>query len=132
MSIRSHILFMFAATVAAWLGWLFVIFSIDPDQTNWIGFTAFYLTFFLAVFGTLSVSGFFLRSVMRKRLGSAHYQASVAMRQAFLWTAALVLALALQGDQLLNMWILITILVLFALIEFFITSLRTERHEPQH
>ena len=57
MSFRSYLIFMTLATVAAWIAWAVVLHGVDPTRSGVVGFLLFYLTFIMAVFGTISTLG---------------------------------------------------------------------------
>ncbi|MBI4090473.1 MAG: hypothetical protein HY422_00445 [Candidatus Komeilibacteria bacterium] len=124
MSVRGHILFMLMATLIAWIAWLMVLINVNPTMAAWWGFTLFYVTFFLSLFGSFTTLGFVFRSLFLIRRKTTQYKITTSLRQAFLWSAALIIALGLQGQRLLSWWIFAIILIVFALIEFFVVSVR--------
>ena len=123
MSVRAHILFMLAATIAAWFAWFMVIMNVHPYQTAWWGFGIFYSTLFLAIFGSFTVAGYTIRSLFQHKRITMKYKVSTAMRQSFFWSIALVIVLGLQGQRLLNWWTLALVVIGFGMIEFFLSSL---------
>ncbi len=127
MSVYSHILFTFGATVAAWASWALVIVYINPEQSGGWGVPLFYFTLFLSLFGTLTVIGFVARSIVKLRKRSVDYKTMTAIRQAFLWSLALIVALFLQSQGLLQWWLFVIIILIFGAIEFFAL---TTQHNP--
>lgn len=124
MSVRGHILFMLVATLVMWVAWILVLTNINPSTAAWWGFALFYVTLFLSLFGSFTTLGFVLRSLFLIRRKTTQYKITTSLRQAFLWSAALIIALGLQGQRVLSWWIFATILIVFALIEFFVISVR--------
>ena len=124
MSLFAHILFMIIAALLAWLSWLLVLFNVNPLEAAWWGFLLFYLTLFLALFGTLGVLGFLVRSITRMRRMTIRYRVATSLRQASLWSLALIIALALQAQRVLSWWIFFLILIVFVLVEFIWSSLQ--------
>lgn len=131
LSVRSHIVFMLMATVIAWISWLAVLLTVDPNEASWWGFGLFFLTLFLSLFGSFALLGFALRTIVSSRRSTTRYRVVVSLRQGFLWSLALIIVLSLQGQRVLSMWILILILIIFAVLELSIVSLERER-ETNH
>jgi len=127
LSVRSHIIFMLIATVIAWISWLGVLLTIDPFDASWWGFGLFYLTLFLSLFGSLALVGLALRTIVSSRRSTTRYRVVVSLRQAFLWSLAAIIALVLQSQHVLSTWILVLILIIFAVLELSIVSLERER-----
>jgi hypothetical protein len=127
LSVRSHIVFMMMASVVAWISWLSVLLMINPDEAPWWGFGLFFVTLFLSLFGSFAVAGFTLRTILSARRSTTRYRRVVSLRQSFLWSLALIIALALQGQRILNLWILVLLLVIFAVLELTIVSIEREK-----
>lgn len=122
---------MLIATVVAWIAWLMVLTNVNPTKAAWWGLGLFYTTLFLSLFGSFTTLGFVFRSLFLIRRKTMHYKVTTSLRQAFLWSAALILALGLQGQRLLSWWIFVTILIVFALIEFFVISVRNASEQVE-
>ena len=60
MTLSKYLSAMIAASLICWALWVYVIFTIDPSVTNWIGFLLFYVSIFLAMSGTFAIVGFFI------------------------------------------------------------------------
>jgi hypothetical protein len=127
MSVRAHILFMLAATVSAWIAWLLVIVSLNPQEVAWWGFLIFYATLFLSIFGTFTVLGFTIRSLIRRKRMTLGYKTVTSLRQSFFWSLALIIVLAVQSQRLLNWWNFFLVIVGFSLLEFFIATISNQR-----
>ena len=120
---------MFVATVLAWISWVLVLIIIDPSKTAWWGFVLFYVTLFLSLFGSFSVVGFTIRALVQIRRRVVTRKASDSLRQAFLWSLALVIALGLQSQRLLTWWVIVLVILTFSAIEFIILSLKYSTEE---
>jgi len=114
---------MSSFTAVAWLLWLYVIWSVNPLETNFIGFGLFYATLFLAVLALATLLGFFARFVLLKK--SLVFQAvAEAFRQSFLFGILIVTSLVLIDYKLFS-WLNILSLALFlSFLEFLTLSLR--------
>jgi len=139
MGIRAYLILMTITTIIAWTGWAMVITNIDPETAGLWGFTFFYLSFFLSLLGSFSIIGYVVRfiwshlaltpgSKARRQKQANVYRVSTAFRQALLWSLAITIALTLQSQRLLVWWLMLLLVVVFALIEFTIISLTREKN----
>jgi hypothetical protein len=99
----------------------------NPLEVAWWGLGLFYVTLFLSLFGSFAILGFTLRSIVSFRRSTSRYRVVTSLRQGFLWALALIIALGLQGQRLLSIWVFGLILIIFALLELSIVSLQQER-----
>lgn len=114
---------MSAFTVVAWSLWGYVIWSVDPTETNFIGFGLFYVTLFVAVLALATLLGFFARFVLLKK-DLAFQAVKEAFRQSFLFGILIVSSLVLIDYRLFS-WLNILCLALFlAFLEFLMLSLK--------
>lgn len=112
---------MSIVTTLCWIGWITVLFFIDPDQTEFIGIFLFYLSLFFALIGTFSLLGFFFRVwFSRKEIVFQHV--GISFRQALLFSLLLVGSLALQGLRILTWWNAALFIVSISILEFFFLS----------
>ena len=84
MSLKKYLLVMIAITLFAWLLNGLVILNVNPFTTNWLGFTLFYATIFLALLATAAVVGFAVR-FLRHRDQPAFQLVRESFRQPFWW-----------------------------------------------
>lgn len=122
MSLRAHIVLMLTTTVLAWISWLLVIVYINPTSAGFWGFFVFYVSLFLSLFGSFTVLGFVMRSIVHFRRQTETYRIAASVRQSFLWSGALIIALILQAQRVLTWWIFAIVLIVFALLEFILMS----------
>ncbi len=131
MSLRQLIAVVFAATALLWGGWAWTLWTIDPEATNGIGFILFYLIFFMAVVGTLSILGI---SIRHKREPDAlvYHIVSVAFRQAFLLSVFALFLLILQGQRWVHWYVIIIGFVTIVGVEAFssMREIRARRSRP--
>lgn len=98
-----------------------VIFNIDPYNSGFIGLASFYLILFLALLGTLSLIGFFIRMIFIKK-AVLFRQIGVSLRQATLFSVLIMLSILLQANKLFTWWNAILLVIGFSLLEFFFLS----------
>ena len=108
-------------TVFCWLVFGYIIWTINPETTNAVGFWLFYLSLFLALSGTAAIIGFLVRFVgLRHELVSN--KVKIAFRQSFLFAGFLAVSLFLLSGGLLTGWNLLILMVGLSMLEFFLLS----------
>jgi hypothetical protein len=121
MTLKSYLLLMSVASASCWSVFVFVVSTIDPLSTNWLGFLLFYCSFILSVAGTFSIFGFLVRFKILKRT-LAFRQAAESFRQSFLISLLSAAVLFLSSRSLLS-WINLALLVAgISLLEYFWVS----------
>lgn len=123
MTFRFYILIMSIASVSAWIGWIFVLNSIDPVHTGSLGFLLFYITLATALIGTISLIGAQIRIWFNPDEPQARLTVR-SFRQALFLTTIFLIALWMQSELLLRWWSLILIIIGFSLLELLFVSLQ--------
>lgn len=121
MTLKRYLTTMGIMTAVCWLLWIYVIFSIDPEITNMVGFILFYISLSLALIGSFAIMGFFVRFIALKQKLAFH-SVKEAFRQSFLFSLLIVVSLYLLSRELftwLNLFFLVTSL---SVLEFFLLS----------
>jgi len=125
MTLKNYLAVMLTLTAVCWAIFFFVANLIDPTATNWLGFGLFYAALFAALSGTISLFGFFVRFIVRKKELAFHL-VRTAFRQSFLLALFIILLLVLQSQSLLS-WLNLALLVaIFVIGELFLSSF----HKP--
>lgn len=118
MTLRKYIIIMSVMTAICWSAWLFVLYNVNPELTNWIGFTLFYTSLFLALVGAAALIGFTLRFIaLKKKL--AFRLVKDAFRQSFLFAILLIISLILLGEDLFSWLNLMFLVIGLSVFEFF-------------
>jgi len=126
MTLNKYLLVMLTLTVICWGIFFFVAGLVDPTATNWLGFLLFYLALLISLIGTTALIGFFVRFVaLRKEL--AFNLVRVAFRQSFLFSLFVVLLLFMRSQHLFNWLNLLLLVVIFTILELFLTSYQKNR-----
>jgi hypothetical protein len=107
-----------------WLAWGFIIWTVDPVVTNWVGFLLFYLSLFLSLTGTAAIAGFIIRFVAFKQV-LAFRLVKEAFRQSFLLAALVVVSLYLLSQNLFTWMNLIFLVLGLSVLEFFLINYET-------
>lgn len=102
MTIRTFLAGIAAVTLICFASWLSVIIFTDPQEVGWIILTLFYFSLFLWVCGVFILSGFYLRSFLNPHK-MPYIIMAIAVRQAILFSLALVVLLVLKGLKILNL-----------------------------
>jgi fatty acid desaturase len=115
---------MLIATSIAWRGFFIIISNFDPQEANWMVFSLFYFVLFLGFVGALSLIGFLLRSLQKKKRALPRLMAMESFRQGFIFAACLIVALWLQAGRVLTWWNMILLVILATVVEFSILVFR--------
>lgn len=121
MTLKSYLIIMLITTLICWLAFSFVLWTVNPEATNWLGFLLFYLSLFLSIVGTSAIIGFIIRFVGLKH-ELAFRSVRDAFRQSFLLAFLLVAVLFLLAKNLFS-WLNVFFLVIgLSILEFFLIS----------
>jgi len=126
MTLKAYLSLMFFLTTICWLTFYFVIWTINPETTNWIGFMLFYTSLFLSLSGLISILGFMLRFIILKH-ELAFRSVRVAFRQSFLFSFLIITCLFLLSHQLLNWLNLFLLIIGLSMLEFFWISYSSQK-----
>ncbi|MFA5107069.1 MAG: hypothetical protein WC497_01935 [Patescibacteria group bacterium] len=118
MSLKRFLIFMTIVTLICWLGWITVVFYIDPFSTGFIGLLLFYVSLFFALIGTFSLLGFFFR-VWFLKTEMVFKHVGIAFRQALLFALLVIGAFVLQGMRIFTWWNAALFIISLSLIELF-------------
>lgn len=117
---------MSTATFLCWVGWLVVLYYLNPEEAGFVGFLCFYLSLFCALVGTFSLLGFFVR-VWFSREPIIFRHLGVSTRQSFWFAMLLVATLMMQGAGFLRWWNALLLIIFLIILEFFFLSRKVMR-----
>lgn len=121
MPLRLYLLIMLAMTAFCWLVFGYVVWTVNPETTNAVGFWLFYLSLFLALSGAAAIIGFLVRFVgLRHEL--VIDKVKIAFRQSFLFAGFIAASLFLLSRGLLTGGNLLILIVGLSMLEFFLLS----------
>lgn len=118
MTFRAFAWSMGGATGLALTAWLYVLFTVDPFISGWIGLLLFYTTLLATSIGAWCLCGVIYRIFILKRQEVMSREVRIAFRHAVLLSVAGVCSLALSAQNWLNIWFFIGLLVLIGSIEY--------------
>lgn len=110
MTLKQYIVTMTIVTLFGWFAWIFVLWTVNPEITNWIGFFLFYTSLFLALAGTATIIGFILRFIVLKE-ELVFRLVKEAFRQSFLFSGLVIVSLMLLAHDLFS-WLNVLLLVI--------------------
>jgi len=119
MNLKKYLATMIALTLVCWAMFGYVVFTIDPTQTNIIGFAMFYSTLFISLVGTAAIAGFLIRFVGLRR-ALAFKSVKEAFRQSFLFSLLVVIGLYLLSKDLFTWLNLFYLIGGLSILEFFL------------
>lgn len=123
MSFRSYLIIMSLATVAAWIAWAVVLHGVDPTRSGMVGFLLFYLTFIMAIFGTISILGLLIR-LWRSKTELPSRMAIRSFRHGILLSILLTGSLILFSQTWFRWWTMLLVVLIITLIEMAFLSSR--------
>jgi hypothetical protein len=122
MTFRMFLTIMSIASAAAWIGWLIILYGVDPSRSGSLGFVLFYVSLGIALIGTLSVLGVLVR-LWTKQEGLVVILSMRSFRHALLLSTIFITSLIFLGIGMLRWWIVVGIVFIVSLIELiFLTS----------
>jgi hypothetical protein len=126
MTLKQYLVTMLIVTVTCWFIWIFIVLTVNPEITNWIGFSLFYFSLFLAIAGTASIVGFVFRFIIfREEL--IYRLVKIAWRQSFLFSLLIMVSLMLLAHNLFS-WLNMLLLVIgLSTLEFFLLSWQKQK-----
>jgi len=128
MKLRWYLIIMILATAVCWSAFAYVVQTVDPEITNWVGFFLFYVSLFFSIVGSASILGFIIRfiALKNKLILSA---VKDAFRQSFLFAFFIVMVLYLLAKDWFSWLNLALLIVGLSVLEFFILSY--SKSEPE-
>jgi hypothetical protein len=132
MSLIRFLIILAVGTMLSWLAWVMALITLDPFSNPVVGPMLFYASAWLAIIGTMTLLGFFIRHWLEKT-GLPFHQVATSLRQGTLLSSGLILLLMLQRTQYLNVWTFILVMLLVVGTEIFFLAGQTPRgvnHNP--
>lgn len=128
MSFKWYAILMGVGTGLAWVGWIIILNTINPDEAGLAGLIFFFVTLFLALVGTISMLGLLYRIGIRKRTEMVMREVRVAFRHAVLLSAVSIVALLFSSQDWLRWYVVIGFLLTVVLLEYiFLVFIDAER-----
>jgi hypothetical protein len=99
----------------------YIIFTVNPETTNSVGFFLFYLSLFLLISGATAIIGFVVRFIIFRH-DLVINTVKIAFRQSFFFAGFIIAALFLLSRNLFS-WLNLAILIIgLSALEFFLLS----------
>jgi len=118
MTFRAYLVLMGLSTALAWVGWLIVLFNVDPFQSGFLGFALFFITLAVGVVGTLTLAGLLYRVGLLKRKDVLIREVKISFRHALLLTAVSIIALILSAQGIFHWWVLVVLILIAGVLEY--------------
>lgn len=107
MTLRQYLILMSFATALCWIAFGFVIWNVDPYLGNALVFSFFYLSFFLALTGTLSLAIFAMYAYVSRRFIPLFRIVQKSFRDSLIISFFLSVLLYLQARDFVRWWSLL-------------------------
>ncbi len=127
MTFPVYLWTMGGTTLLAWLGWLTVLFRLDPAETGLIGLFLFYITLFAALVGSIAVGGVLYRVLFLKRQQIVMREVRISFRHGIMLAFVAVATLALSAQNLLIWWNVLGLFAVLGVVEYVFVSMEEGR-----
>ena len=124
MTLRQYLFLMSLGTLICFTAWIFLLFNIDPTNTELLVFVFFYASLFLSLLGIISVISLWIKIKFLKSEEVVFRHVKRTFRQGTISALLIIAILLLQQFKLLTWWNFIILIVLIVLIEATIFSNR--------
>lgn len=129
MSFRWYVILMGLGTAMAWIAWLFVLQTMNPDEAGLTAFIFFYTTLFLSLVGTLSLLGLIYRIGIRHREAVLAREVRISFRHAILLSLVGTSALWLSAHRQLAWYWLLGLIIVVGGIEYLFLMVQASRRQ---
>ncbi|MBI2984752.1 MAG: hypothetical protein HYY50_03960 [Candidatus Kerfeldbacteria bacterium] len=126
MSLAKFLIILGAGTIMSWTAWWLVLTTLNPFTNGAVAPALFYLSLWLALLGTITLLGFFVRYWL-DREKVLFRQVEIALREAIILSSGTILALLLQAARLLRWWTAVVLALLVLMVEFFYLATDSRR-----
>lgn len=122
MRLKPFIFLILIGTLLSWIGWGFVLFTVDPFYAEPLAFVFFYLSLFVALIGTMSLLFVFIYNKLVVLDAPVFRVVSRSFRDGAVVATLCTTGIVLQGFQLLTIWnIGIFVVLSLLLLSFYLT-----------
>ena len=126
MTLLRYLILMFLATVLCWAAWFTVVQSVDPFDTDMVGYFLFYSSFSLALAGTFALVGLLFRTLLLKQ-ELMFQKVAISFRQGIFFAILIDGFLILQSLRLLTWYNIAFLVIGLTIAEFFVISRKPMR-----
>lgn len=127
MSLFRYLILMTVATAIMWTAWATVVQSVDPFDTDLVGYALFYSSFSLALAGSFSLVGLLFRTLLLKQ-ELMFQKVAISFRQGIFFAILIDGFLILQSMRLLTWYNIAFLIIGLTIAEFFVISKKPLRH----
>lgn len=121
MTLKKYLFSMSFLSLLFWLVFVFVAKLINPETSNWIGFSLFYLSLFLAASSVLALLGFVFRLIFLRKI-PPFTLAKTSFRQSFLFSFLLIAILLMLAESLFSWLNIIIVILILSILEYIFIS----------
>lgn len=126
MTLLRYLIVMFFATALCWAAWFTVVQSVDPFDTDIVGYFLFYSSFSLALAGTFALVGLLFRTLLLKQ-ELMFQKVAISFRQGIFFAILIDGFLILQSQRLLTWYNIAFLVIGLTIAEFFVISRKPSR-----
>lgn len=112
---------MLGLTLLSWSIFIALMASIDPSRADWLAFLFFYFSLFLALSGSITLIGFFIRKKINKKTLN-FYLVKTSFRQSFLFSALISATLFMLAENLFSWLNIVILIIILSIIEYLLIN----------
>lgn len=113
---------MFLGTLICWAAFGIILYTANPFEAGTVAFIFFYVSMILAMTGTLTMAGLFVRILILQRTDFVARRVTASFRQGIFLSLAMASGLFLMSRNLLTWWNIALFVAGISLLEFFFIS----------
>jgi hypothetical protein len=117
MGLRGYLFLIALGTALAWFSWSIVLFTMNPFDSGWIGFSMFYLTVGMALAGMLTIFFSCIRIYLLHRK-VIEREIRISFRHAVLCAFIAIASLMLTASGHFSAWYMFGLLLLSVGVEY--------------
>jgi hypothetical protein len=126
MTFRSYLVFMAILTLIDWGAWLYILETVNPNETTIVGVLIFFVTLFLGLVGVVSIIESIVRVLLLKREVVIR-EVAIAFRHGVLLSLVAVGSILLLKQQLFQWWTLLILIVIASIFEYLSLVIQVRR-----
>lgn len=119
MTLRTYIWGMTASVILCSISWALIVTYVNPNKTNLIGISLFYLSLFFCLTGLFALVGFYARKKIFTKNEAEFSKIEITFRQGFFLSLIFVGILFLQSLRILYWWSALIFVAMIIFLELY-------------
>lgn len=121
MSLKQYLFLLLIGAITSWSAFILVLFFLNPETTNALGFAFFYSSLFFALTISFALAGYLIRSLFKK-VDSVSWKVNIAFRQGIFFAIVVCGSLLMLANKLFSWLNLLFLVLIMTMLEFFLIN----------